>query len=353
MLPLQTERSGSVWRIFVSKQIRAVLFSVLVLSLLTVVSLKAQNKEKKNNQNKGDDVNLNVDLVTLDAQVIRQNTSRIAWRLKQNDFVLFEDGVQQKITNFSQDTLPLSMILLIDRRGCLDPFSDKIRNAITENIKSLKKEDEIAVMTFADKTNLVQRFTSDKNKIAETFAKLPLHDESDNHCFNVAFYDAARYMRDSGNPQARRVIILLTAITKGINCGKPSSDDVTTEVLESDSTVCALIPQEKGQAIENGVMHGIAGLGQAMGAGTLNVKSLIEETGGELVGAKPDNIEFMFDNLITRIRTRYAIGFVSTNPKHDGVYRKLKLEIAPATEKREGKLIVKTRRGYLAVKDKK
>jgi len=156
--------------------------------LSTVVSLKAQNKEKKNNPIKGDDVNLNVDLVTLDAQVIRQNTSRIAWRLKQNDFVLFEDGVQQKITNFSQDTLPLSMILLIDRRGCLDPFSDKIRNAITENIKSLKKEDEIAVMTFADKTNLVQRFTSDKNKIAETFAKLPLHDESDNHCFNVAFF---------------------------------------------------------------------------------------------------------------------------------------------------------------------
>ena len=95
-----------------SKQIRAVLLSALILALLTVASLTAQTQEKKNNPSKGD-VNLNVDLVTLDAQVIRQNTSRIAWKLKQNDFVLFEDGVQQKITNFSQDTLPLSMILLL------------------------------------------------------------------------------------------------------------------------------------------------------------------------------------------------------------------------------------------------
>ena len=329
-------------------QCRPLLFSILVLIVLTAASLTALTQEKKANQNKSDDVHLNVDLVTLDAQVLRQNTSRIAWRLKQSDFVLFEDGVQQKITNFSQDTLPLSVILLIDRRGCLDPFSDKIRKAMTENIRSLKKEDELAVMTFSDKTKLVQPFSTDKNQVAETLAKLPIHDESDNHCFNLAFYDAAHYMRESGNPQGRRVIILITAITKGINCGKPTSQEALTEVLESDSTVCALIPQAKGQALEDGVMHGIAGLGQLMGAGTLNVKGLVDETGGELVASKPDNIEFMFDNLITRIRTRYAIGFVSTNAKRDGAYRKLRLQIAPEAEKREGKLIVKTRRGYLA-----
>src|SRR5882757_10812704 len=121
MIPLQTERAGSVWRKLVKEQFHAVLLSVLVMTLLTVASLTAQTREKKSNQTKSDEVNLNIDLVTLDAQVLRQNTDRIAWKLKQNDFVLFEDGVQQKITNFSQDTLPLSVILLIDRRGCLDP----------------------------------------------------------------------------------------------------------------------------------------------------------------------------------------------------------------------------------------
>jgi len=337
----------------VKKQSAAWLLTVFILGLLAVASLTAQTQQKNDSQGKGDTVQLNVDLVTLDAQVLRQNTDHIAWKLKQNDFVLFEDGVQQKITNFSQDTLPLSIILLIDRRGCLDPFSDKIRTAVTETIKNLKADDELAVMTFSNKTELVQPFNTDKKKVAETLAKLPIHDDSATHCFNVAFYDAASYMREAGNPVGRRVIILITAMTKGINCGKHSSEEVRIEVLESGSTVCALVPHEEGEILEARVMHGITDVGKMVGVGTLNVKSLIEETGGELASAKPDNIEFLFDNLITRIRTRYAIGFVSTNSKRDGSYRKLKLQVVPETEKREGKLLVKTRRGYIASKEKK
>jgi VWFA-related protein len=318
--------------------------------------LTAQSQEKKTDQStqpKNDIVKLNVDLVTLDAQVLRQNTNRIAWKLKQDDFILYEDGIKQKISNFSQDTLPLSVVLLIDRRGCLDPFSEKIQKAVSETVKNLKAEDELAVMTFSDKTELVSPFNTDKTKVVQTLSKLPAHDDSANHCFNVAFYDAANYMREAGNPVGRRVIILITGITKGINCGKHSSEEARIEVLESGSTVCAMVPHDPSEAVENGILHGAADIGKVVGVGTLNVRSLIEETGGEFVSAKPDNIEFLFDNLITRIRTRYAIGFVSTNTKRDGAYRRLKLQVTPEIEKREGKLIVRTRRGYLAPTDKK
>ena len=330
---------------------QTLLSSLIVAISLSIVSSTGQSQEKSSEQSKSDIVKLNIYLVTLDAQVLRQNTDRIAWKLKQDDFVLFEDGIKQKIINFSQDTLPLSVILLIDRRGCLDPFSDKIQKAVGETIKELKTDDELAVMTFSDKTELVLPFNTDKTKVVETLAKLPAHDDAANHCFNAAFYDAASYMREAGNPIGRRVIILITGITKGINCGRHSSEEARTEVLESGSTVCALVPHEGKDMLENGVMHGATDIGKVIGVGTLNVKSLIEETGGELVSAKPDNIEFLFDNLITRIRTRYALGFVSTNTKRDGAYRRLKLQVAPDTEKREGKLIVKTRRGYLAPKE--
>jgi len=75
-----------------------------------------------------DNVRLAVDLVVLDAQVLQQKTGRIVGTLKKEDFMLAEDGVKQQVTHFSQDTLPLSVILLIDRGGCLDPFSDKVRH---------------------------------------------------------------------------------------------------------------------------------------------------------------------------------------------------------------------------------
>src|SRR5262249_54809713 len=71
---------------------------------------------------KSDEVKLAVDLVLLDALVLHQKTGSAVGNLKQDNFVLLEDGVKQQITHFGQDSLPLSVIFLIDRGGCLDPF---------------------------------------------------------------------------------------------------------------------------------------------------------------------------------------------------------------------------------------
>src|SRR6185369_11581783 len=155
-----------------------------------------------------DNVRLAVDLVVLDAQVLQQKTGRIVGTLKKEDFTLAEDGVKQQVTHFSQDTLPLSVILLIDRGGCLDPFSDKVRHATLEALQRLRPQDEVALMSFANTTELVQGFGRGKNRILAGLDHLPAHDENADHCFNLAFYDAAQYMSRAGNPEGRRVIIM-------------------------------------------------------------------------------------------------------------------------------------------------
>src|ERR1051325_11141188 len=66
-------------------------------------------------------IKTDVDLVTIDALVLQKNTARVVGSLKQEDFLVSEDGSKQTITHFSQDNLPLSVLLLIDRGGCLDP----------------------------------------------------------------------------------------------------------------------------------------------------------------------------------------------------------------------------------------
>ena len=57
--------------------------------------------------------------VTIDALVLQKNTSRVVGNLKQENFLVSEDGNKQAITHFSQDNLPLSVLLLIDRGSCL------------------------------------------------------------------------------------------------------------------------------------------------------------------------------------------------------------------------------------------
>ncbi|HSB11341.1 MAG TPA: VWA domain-containing protein [Blastocatellia bacterium] len=299
----------------------------------------------------GDSLKLAVDLVVLDAQVIQQKTGRVIGDLKKDDFVLSEDGVKQQILHFSQDTLPLSVILLIDRGGCLDPFSEKVRHATEEALQRLRAQDEVALMAFADTTDLIAGFGKGKDRILQALNRVPPHDENAGHCFNQAFFDAADYMRAAGNPDGRRVIIVITGLTTYFDCATPTPQEARMAILESGSVVCGIVPKTAEQQFENGIMRTAAGIGGLFKAKSSSLKQLAEETGGEVLIDKPEVLDHTFNTLIDHLRTRYALGFVSTNRKRDGTLRKLKLELAHPPAKREERLVVKTKRGYVAAKE--
>ena len=76
--------------------------------------------------------------MTIDALILQKNTARVVGNLKQEDFLVSEDGSKQILTHFSQDNLPLSVVLLIDRGGCLDPFQTEVRRAAKDALSRLK-----------------------------------------------------------------------------------------------------------------------------------------------------------------------------------------------------------------------
>ncbi len=311
---------------------------------------KVSGNEGGDPQGEGEKIKLTVDLVVLDAQVMQQKTGRVVGDLKKEDFILQEDGVKQQITHFSQDALPLSVILLVDRGGCLDPFGEQVRHATLEALARLRPQDEVALMAFHNTVGLISGFSSDKRRIANALNRMPPHDEAAEHCFNRAFYEAADYMRRAGNPDGRRVIIMITGITTSFDCSGPTAEDARLAILESGSVVCGIIQKSSEQRMESGAMRAVTGIAGIFKVKTSNLKQLADETGGEILSDKPENLDQTFDQLIDHLRTRYSIGFVSTNTKRDGSFRKLKVEVAQQAQKDHGKLIVKTRRGYIAAK---
>jgi VWFA-related protein len=309
----------------------------------------AQSPDPPQEREANTNVSLGVDLVVTDAQVMQRKTGRVVGDLRKEDFILYEDKVRQEITHFSQDSLPLSVVLLVDRGGCLDPLSEQMRWAAAAALNRLKPEDEVALMTFADTTELVEGFRRDRQPIIDAINRVPDHDEQADHCFDRAMYDAASLMLKAGNPDGRRVIIVVTALTRNIDCqGFPSSKEALEQVIESGSVVCGLIPTGVAQRAENGAIGGLSATAGVFGVPTFSLKKFADETGGEIVGAKAEEMTAAFDGLVRRLRTRYSLGYVSSNTKQDGSYRKLKVEVAPAVQKREGKLVVRTKRGYVA-----
>jgi VWFA-related protein len=179
----------------------------IILACLVPAPVSTQTRERTVGQTPGDVVKVDVDLVVLDALIMQKKTSRVVGGLKAESFILSEDGVKQQITNFSQDAYPLSVLLLVDRGGCLDPFGTEVRRATLEALKRLKPEDEVALMTYHNTTELIEGFSRDRSRIVDALNHVPPHDEEANHCLNLAFFDAARYMIEASNPTGRRVII--------------------------------------------------------------------------------------------------------------------------------------------------
>lgn len=308
--------------------------------------------EKRTAAQPAEVVKVDVDLVTVDALVLQKKTARVVGDLKETDFLILEDGTKQKITNFSQDTLPLSVVLLIDRGGCIDPFGNEVRRASNEALARLKETDEVAVMTYHDNVELVQDFTRDRSQIADALERIPKNNTWADHCLNKAFYQAADYMVKAGNPVGRRVIIAITGITRNFDCGHgPSGKAAKQAIFESGSVVCGLVPKSPVQRMENSLMVFGTHVGGAFRA-VLDIKQLAEETGGEVFEEKPEELNTTFKRLIEHLRTRYNLAFVSSNKKRDGTLRKLKIELTPNAQKSNGKLVVKARRGYIAPKEK-
>jgi VWFA-related protein len=334
------------------------LISFLGVAAFLIPSALTQTRERRvapstaeSNIKVADIIKTDVDLVTIDALVLRKNTSRVVGSLTQQDFLVSEDGTRQTITHFSQDQLPLSVLLLIDRGGCLDPFGTEVRAAAKDALSRLKPTDEVAVMTYHDTAELRQGFTRDRQRLEQALDYVPEHDERANHCLNIAFDEAANYMTKAANPTGRRVIIVLTGVTRNWDCNNgPSHTAATHSIFESGSVVCGLIPKTPEQAAENGFMRWATRMGRIGGVHYLDIQKLADDTGGEVLKDKPEELRSTFDTLITHLRTRYSFSFVSTNKNHDGTVRKLKVDLADGAGKSEGKMVVKARKSYVAPK---
>lgn len=342
----------------------SIVFAALLFSSDNSVSSQTpdksinSNRAAGQNQNSSDTstpatsaevVKVDVDLVKVDALVLEKKTARAVGGLKREDFLIYEDGTKQEITHFSKDSLPLSVLVVIDRGGCLDPYRDELHRAAREAIERLKPADEIALMTFQIKSTLVQPFTRNRIILEDALNRIPPHNGAAPHCLNNVMADAANYMIEASNPTGRRVVIVISAVTRMYDCyDGPSGKSAAQAIYESGSVVCGIIPKVRTQRLENGVMTMATRLTKIGGLDYMDVHTLANETGGEVLSDKLEKLDTTFQTLIDHLRSRYNLAFVSTNKKRDGTTRKLKLDLTPAIPKASGKLVIKARRSYIA-----
>lgn len=294
-------------------------------------------------------------LAIIDIQVVSKNTGRMVDALKQEDFIIYEDGVKQEIAYFSKDRLPLSVVLLFDVTHTVRPVLKQLAIGAEQALQRLKPEDEIAVMIFKHYAEIIEGFTRDRQK---TIAAITRASEfpfriSEPALLNEGVYQAALQMDRAANPFNRRVIVVLNDGLANLPIGKVHSEkEAFEEVFESGSVICGLVARSwltntAGVAVVNSPQFILMGRLRPPGS----IKKYAERTGGEVIKTGKEEVGDKLAELFDHLRTRYSLGYYPSNASLDGKFRTLRVELAPEVENRVGKLaVIKTKQGYYARK---
>src|SRR5215475_8055330 len=179
------------------------LLGLALLSLLSFSTL-AQTEDQQH-----ETIKIKTDLVALDALVTDKKTREVIRNLTLQDFELFEDDAKQQIEHFSQDKLPLSVVLLLDISPSVHPVIEEVRKGALQTLEHLKPEDEVALMVFAGETELIQDFTKDRKLLADKVGLVLTHDGAGTR-IHEAVGKAARQFKSATIPISRRVVIVIT-----------------------------------------------------------------------------------------------------------------------------------------------
>lgn len=306
--------------------------SVILLCLAAPVAWPSNTAAVQQNKKSDEALTLATDLVVLDAQVVSKKTHLAMPGLTANDLALFEDGVRQQLSYFSQDSLPLSVLLLLDVSASIAPNFPALQRAASAALESLKHNDEVALMVFGGSARVVQGFTTDKQRVALAIAMADATGLRQGTDVTEAVYAAALHLEKAAAPGSRKIIIAITDDQTSSNIITPRPDVTAIRTLhETRTTVCGLLFRPPFKRI----------------GGEGFVRNFAEATGGVVVSAESKKLGANLEEIIGRhLRTRYSLGYMSKNEKRDGSFRKIKLEASPEAIQRVGPLEIVTRKGY-------
>jgi VWFA-related protein len=333
----------------------------MIILMLLNVTLGSQ--QKQSSRESGDSqLRILTELVTVEALVLNETSAKIINDLRQDDFEFYEDGIRQNISHFGRDSLPLSIVLLVDVSGSVSSVTGKIAEEAKDSLSQLRPDDEVALMSFHCVAKSWTDFTKDKDQIADLL-KEPnrlnfdpgSETQFDGTIIGDSIRQAAEELQKSSNPAGRRVIIVVTDNLPDNNGAVYSVKQVADQLLEVGCVVYGIrVDQYKSSTTSSRLIRHLPTsiLGDAFyrvisrHGGDANTYA--EKTGGIVLDGRKDKAAEKLAELIQMLRQRYSFGYTSTNPVMDGRFRKIKVKLRPEAEKRYGKVTILARPGYYA-----
>ena len=273
-------------------------------------------------------IKVDVPLVNVDVLVTTKDGQFIPG-LKKDNFRVLEDGVQQSVADFDVSQAPITAVLLVEFASTNYYFMVDALNASYSFANALKKNDWVAVISYDMKPHILADFTQDKQAVFGALNQLRIPGFAETNLFD-ALYDTLDRVDQI---QGRKYIIL---VTTGVDTFSKLNLDQIMKKIKTTHDV-TIFPISVGFAVRNycethrcGYTHGI---GIPVGEmdylqGDNEMRTFARLTGGRAYFPRfQAELPEIFRDVIGDIRNQYNLAYHPTNPKLDGTYRKLKVEV--------------------------
>ena len=290
-------------------------------------------------------VSVNVDMVSLQA-LVTDNNGNVLTGLRPENFTIYEDGVKQEITHFSPVEANVTVVMLVEFSKRIELFLDDVYNAMYGFVRTLRPGDWTAVVGYDMRTTIFNDFTQDQQEIYKSLRQFtfPAWNES-----NIS--DAVIETIDQTQELEGKTAILL--IGSGLDTFSRHTYEQALDACKNASASIYAIGigrLARDYLDARGYISSSTNMDFLMGDNRL--KAFADYTGGAAWFPRySTELPNIFNQISQSLRSQYNLGYVSTNKKRDGKFRKLKVEVQTDLKDKKGKplkLKIVTRKGYTA-----
>jgi VWFA-related protein len=287
---------------------------------------------------------------------VRDNAGLLVSNLTRKDFRVFEDEVEQPLSDLSLRQVPVDVALIVDASSSVAGNLEDFRNAAEGFASHLAVEDRVSLIQFDDRIVLLQDWTASLVQLRRALKRIVPG-------MFTRFHDAMLLASRDQEPRrnARHAIIVLT---DGIDSGRGTTFDAALRAaLQSQTTVYVVSnteiertrKQEELATMLSGsesalrfnqlriddLRLGLAALGES----ERNLERLTAATGGRLYKPSTFNdLERTYAEVGDELRHQYTLYYSPLNTKRDGQFRRVSVETTIPTQH------VSARIGYYANK---
>lgn len=297
--------------------------------------------------------------------VVMDRDGRFVANLRQENFRIYEDGVEQNLAFFGAVEKPFNVVLLVDTSPSTRPRQKEIREAATAFIEQLRPEDKIMVFAFDSSIRLVSMSTKDRETLRRDIKDLRwggsgtvLYGTVDvllNRLFKkIKGRKALVMLTDGQDNDIRRYLAALRAkLPKDarIEISAPSCRSIPCATYESnmedvEESDVLIYPIEYAEPLElvlrksPKAQHGP--VRRAFEIGDAYLRELAAKTGGRFYRADgQQNLTRIFTSIADELRHQYSLGFYAKSAAQANARREIRVRVS------EPGLVIKTRNSYV------